>query len=389
MKDFLRGYFHYSKTERNGFLVLAFLCLFAFLLPTVYRYTHSTTATDFSSFQKEIQAFAELKKQSEPQRENQSISQSKISLFDFDPNTASAEDLQLLGLPKRVVNTLINFRNKGGRFNVPEDLKKVYGLSDEDYHRLKNYTKISEDMKLAVDRQPPANNNYSKEEDSPLVEPEFFDFDPNVASQEDLLKLGFPKRAANNLLKFREKGGVIRVPEDVARIYGITEAYFSQLFPFIKIKPVEESPKAYDTQQSNRLPVTENIIIDVNAAGPADWQKLKGIGPKLSGRIVNFRDRLGGFHELKQVGATYGLPDSVFRAIQPYLQLTTPHQKIKINTVTKEDLAKHPYLNKKQAGLIINYRLQHGSFNKDSDLRKMIGLPNDVKDKIVPYLSFE
>ena len=50
--------------------------------------------------------------------------------FLFDPNTASFDTLVKLGLNAKEANTLINFRNHGGKFRQPADLKKVYGIDE-------------------------------------------------------------------------------------------------------------------------------------------------------------------------------------------------------------------------------------------------------------------
>jgi competence protein ComEA len=50
--------------------------------------------------------------------------------FSFDPNTASYDTLIKLGLAAKEANTLINYRNKGGKFRQPADIKKVYGIEE-------------------------------------------------------------------------------------------------------------------------------------------------------------------------------------------------------------------------------------------------------------------
>lgn len=46
---------------------------------------------------------------------------------------------------------------------------------------------------------------------------------------------------------------------------------------------------------------------------------LPGIGSKLANRIVTFREKLGGFYAVEQLKETYGLPDSTFQMLKPYL----------------------------------------------------------------------
>ena len=61
------------------------------------------------------------------------------TLFPFDPNTLSVEGWQKLGLSKRTAHTISNYRSKGGRFYKPEDLKKIWGLPEGFYERVKNH----------------------------------------------------------------------------------------------------------------------------------------------------------------------------------------------------------------------------------------------------------
>ena len=44
--------------------------------------------------------------------------------------------------------------------------------------------------------------------------------------------------------------------------------------------------------------------VDINTADTTAFISLPGIGSKLAARIVNFRDKLGGFYSIDQVGET-------------------------------------------------------------------------------------
>ena len=57
----------------------------------------------------------------------------------FDPNIESKEQLIHKGLSKRVVNNIINYRNKGGSFKVKKDLVRLYSLSEMDNQKLKPF----------------------------------------------------------------------------------------------------------------------------------------------------------------------------------------------------------------------------------------------------------
>lgn len=128
-------------------------------------------------------------------------------------------------------------------------------------------------------------------------------------------------------------------------------------------------------------------IIRINAADSAEWERLPYIGAGYAGRIVRFRERLGGFHSVIQVGETYGLPDSVFKKIQPYLQLGDESlRKIDINETDEKSLADHPYINTKLARAIIRYRSANGRFRQVSDLRALPLVNDSIYRKIEQYL---
>jgi competence protein ComEA len=72
---------------------------------------------------------------------------------------------------------------------------------------------------------------------------------------------------------------------------------------------------------------------------------LPGIGSKLSQRIIAFRNKLGGFYSVEQVGETYRLPDSTFQKIKPKLILGNNNVKqININAASIDEMKAHPYL---------------------------------------------
>ena len=64
--------------------------------------------------------------------------------------------------------------------------------------------------------------------------------------------------------------------------------------------------------------------IDINTADTSAFIALPGIGSKLANRIVSFRTKLGGFNSVEQIRKVYGLQDSVFMLISPFLKCDNP-----------------------------------------------------------------
>lgn len=233
--------------------------------------------------------------------------------------------------------------------------------------------------------------SYTKNESSQAAGT-LFNFDPNTLSAEGWKKLGLHDKAIHTIQNYLSKGGKFRKPEDLEKIWGLNKALVKRLVPFVEIK--EKVTKQDNYQKEAAIPSTYRksaaIIIDINDSDTSDWIALPGIGSKLALRIVNFRSKLGGFKNINQVAETFGLQDSVFQKIKPMLLLANNTvKKININTATLEELKQHPYIRYNLAGLIVQYRNQHGSFSKIEDLGNIMAVTSDVMQKLTAYITIE
>lgn len=224
-------------------------------------------------------------------------------------------------------------------------------------------------------------------------ETELFTFDPNTVAETDLLKLGFSEKVTRTFLSFRNKGAVFRKKEDLKKVYGISEFDFSILESFISIEDSslnfsENKFEKSSNSISSKSSEFENIKIDINKATEDEWQKLRGIGPYYANKIVNFRNKLGGFSSIEQIGSTYGLRDSAFQKIKPFLEASPVFQKIKINLASWQELKDHPYIKGKQASIIEKYRKNHGAFADFSAFKKVVAFTEEEFERLSPYLDF-
>lgn len=240
--------------------------------------------------------------------------------------------------------------------------------------------------------QAPTTENGNTRSESSL-----FAFDPNKLDAGGFKRLGLRDRTISTLLKYRSKGGRFRKPDDLAKIYGLRPDEFERLKPYIRIE--EATNGAYsrqnlkESEQTTAPPTFENRpryqprIIEINSAGIAEFESLYGIGSRLASRIVHFRDKLGGFYAIEQVGETYGVPDSTFQKIKPQLQVNAGAvKKININTATYDELNNHPYINSKTAFQVLKYRKETGRFSGIDQVQALVQ-PNDSFEKIGPYIE--
>ncbi len=382
MKQIVDSYFDFSRTERTGFMVLALLMVLFVAFPTVYRFAKKPVATDFSNFKEAIVALELEQTKALPTHNTLTV-----SLFKFNPNTLSPDSLALLGLNQKVVNNIVNYRNKGGRFFKKEDFKKIYSLPDSIYQKLVHYIFIPQTRESKPAQVSQKFISTEKTERSILLK----SFDPNTADKETLLDLGLSQKVTNTILNFRNKGGRFYKKEDLQKIYGLSMEQFKTLEEYIVIeKTKKESKSQKKLNKNNALPAKKKARtspIDINKATAEEFQELKGIGPYYSKKIISFREKLGGYANINQVAEVYGLPDSVFQKIKPLLKSSVGLKKININKATAKELATHPYLNYKLANIIIKYRKQHGPYKSIDDLKNTVVIKQDVIDKIRPYLE--
>jgi competence ComEA-like helix-hairpin-helix protein len=187
-------------------------------------------------------------------------------------------------------------------------------------------------------------------------------------------------------MNFRAKGGKFYKAEDLQRIWGLPAGFYERVKDHIRIDlPSRENP-APKASYAEKKPGHREAV-NINTADSSELESLPGIGPRLASRINSFRDKLGGFYSIEQVGETYGLPDSTFQKIRPYLKFSGEVKKISVNKATREELSNHPYIRWKMANAITEYRKQHGDFTRLEDLKKVFLVDEKAFAKMFPYLS--
>jgi competence ComEA-like helix-hairpin-helix protein len=258
-------------------------------------------------------------------------------------------------------------------------------LKEEDTDRFTDRTSKDNSSNYQYDRSDKEYFNRSKGE--------LFYFDPNTLNAEGWKKLGLRDKTVKTIQNYLAKGGHFYKPEDLSKIYGLFEDEYIRLEPYIRIegkKIANPSAIANETALPPAGKTERYKVIDINTADTSAFISLPGIGSKLAARIVNFRDKLGGFYAISQVAETYGLPDSTFQKLKQYLKLDNASlRKININTASVDELKAHPYIKYALANTIVAYRKEHGSFLKLEDIKKVMVVTEDVYHRIYPYLIIE
>ncbi len=208
-------------------------------------------------------------------------------------------------------------------------------------------------------------------------------FDPNFAGKSKLRELGINAKTTNTLLRYREKGGVFYKKEDLRKIYGLSDSLYEILAPYIQIAAVRDRPG--NRKEETSLSVVETKekapLIELNRVDSAGLLPLPGIGPVYAGRIVKYRNLLGGFYSGEQLKEVYGLDNETFEKINELVYIDTGFiKKIDLNKVSIKQLKKHPYLNTYQVEAILYFRDYNGRFKSVNEL---------LTNKLLPSGDFE
>ncbi len=355
LKRNIREYFTYSTAEKRGLLILTILVVLVFIVP--YFIPEKKTSTIKRVTQSQIDSLLQQAKQNHKKTDY---------LRKFNPNTATEQQLLALGLKTYQVKNIISYRNKGGIFRNKTDFAKIYSITSDDYQLYKNYITIPQKKKKKK-------TYVSKRQ----VEKQIilFRFNPNTLSLAGWDSLGVDRKIALRIQKYISKGGKFKKSEDLAKIYGLKTEKFNTLKPYIVIPKKEFKPRK---------------LIHLNTADTTELKLIKGIGSKLSIRIITYRKKLGGFVNKEQLKDIYGITAERFQQIAPLIIVDTVDisiNKIDINNANVSQLQKHPYINKRMAQDIVRYRKRHGNFNSVKQLKIKHLIPVEIYDKAQYYLQ--
>ncbi|WP_114778367.1 ComEA family DNA-binding protein [Botryobacter ruber] len=227
-------------------------------------------------------------------------------------------------------------------------------------------------------------------------------FDPNTLTAEQWQQLGLPKYLAQRIINYRSKAGDFTYKAQLARIYGLPDSVYQQLSPYLLLP--EERPSRYGKrsaaaattpsphQYESRRFAKEKFVLapfNINTADTTQLKQIRGIGSKLSARIVKYRDGLGGFNNMAQLREVYGLQPEVVDSLQKYsyVQKAYVPQQINLNTATVDVLRAHPYISNNVARVIVAYREQHGPYQRVEDVQQVKLVTPELYEKLKPYLA--
>lgn len=301
MKRIWKDYFTFSKKERTAVIILLLLIIVFIAAPFFYR-----TKTEKPQLNKVLVDFiAQSNASVQRSDSNEAISlrtavetadaATPHSIFTFDPNTLSPEGWTKLGLSNRTIRTIFNYRSKGGRFRLPEDIRKIWGIQKELAEQLVPYVQIKE---IA-----PNTFSYNKKEDKPVPKHPVV-IDINTASPEEWQALpGINQYMAERIVKYRDRMGGFTGLDQVKKTYGINDSVFMLINSYLKTDP-STTPK-----------------IDLNTATFYELKTKANIPDPVARAIIVYRQQYGPFNSVDDLKKIVFIKDSLFQRVSKNLKV--------------------------------------------------------------------
>lgn len=231
---------------------------------------------------------------------------------------------------------------------------------------------------------------------------ELFCFDPNTADSTALLKLGLRPWQVRNIYKYRAHGGIYRKPEDFARLYGLSAHKYKQLLPYIRIAKeyrmtaAEYVGDTYDNRQKGvyaekptlsdyprKISTGEHVVL--NTADTTQLMRVPGIGSYYSKVIMRYGERLGGYVSIDQLDEIEDFPQEA----KKYFIIDSPSpRRLNFNTMSLNELKRHPYINYYQAKAIIDYRRINGQIRSLQQLSTSPDFTEETIKRLLPYVTY-
>ena len=219
-----------SRSEKRGLLLLLFLllCVCGGMLYVGMSERVGTSVQLSPEDVAELEAFATLTKEREKRQEEVRTS---VQAFPFNPNTADSMTLLRVGLKPWQVKNLMAYRRAGGRWKDADDFKRLYGLSDEEFQRLRPYVQIPPAVKEVYFTE----HDRARQDSLHHLRPEKFTqltvLDLNTVDTLTLRKIpGIGVGYSRSIVSYRERlGGFVSVAQlkDIEGLPARIEEWFS------------------------------------------------------------------------------------------------------------------------------------------------------------------
>ncbi|MEL1248674.1 ComEA family DNA-binding protein [Flavobacterium helocola] len=220
-----------------------------------------------------------------------------------------------------------------------------------------------------------------------------YPFNPNYITDFKGYRLGMTIQEIDRLHAFRKQGKFVNSVEEFQQVTKVSNAFLSKISPYFKFPDwVKNKGTATSEKFHKFLPKEKEKIIqkDINVATREDLIAVYGIGEKLADKILQEKEKLGGFVSMEQFQFMWGISPEAISDLEKRFTVKSQIgiKKIAINDLSQKELAKFPYFNYALAKEIVIYRTMNSGIKNIDDLTKIKGMPNEKIKIIALYLEF-
>ncbi len=293
------------------------------------------------------------------------------TLFTFDPNTVTYDELRMLGFDKRTAVGIVKYRTAGKVFGIAEEFALCYGVTDSMFSRVRPYIKIGN--KFATKPKQHLADTLRTTRPSRFSPRPFEKFRIDTVGVEYLRLIGFSTRQAEALIEYRNRGKGIFSMNELRDCYAVSEEMADSLSHFVIL--------------SERNPYEG--LVEINSADSATLRKVRGIGAKTVVAVMQYRKLLGGFVQKEQIAELKCVTEDNFLRICEQIYCDSCKiSKIDINFAPAKDFEHHPYMTRRSAKLITEIRESKGGWRSIEEMMEDNIFTKEQAKAIAPYLLF-
>jgi DNA uptake protein ComE-like DNA-binding protein len=223
--------------------------------------------------------------------------------------------------------------------------------------------------------------------------PKIYPFNPNFITDFKGYTLGMSPEEIDRLKKFRDQDKWVNSIKDFQKVTKVSDSLLNKISPYFKFPDWVTNPKPKKNYKKNKgfkeKPFQQKV--DLNVATPVQLQQVSGIGEALSKRIINYKNKLGGFSDDTQLFNVYGLSPQVVNRVLNEFTVKTPKEIIKmnLNTISASDIATIPSISFEMAKKIWEFRILNEGITDFSELEIIEGMTQRKLMGIQLYLILE
>lgn len=293
-----------------------------------------------------------------------------VERFPFNPNTISKDSLQLLGFTSRQAQSIINYREKGGKFRKREDFAKLYVVDSTMYHSLVPYILLPDRYALPaeVGERKNAVPGTKRAAASDFVQKKA-DSSTKLSRREEIVqkngnystKLAGGEEIVQNKGKFSTKpvGKVIDAGRDAGQWsrQEVGQPDRQRNNHQNKQRNIQQDrQRSLDTLYGHKV-VRNRYMCNLNTADSAALVQLYGIGGYYARKILKYREQLGGsFVSPRQLLEIEGFTWERYSKIEKHIFVGEEDIKgFSILGADRKTLERHPYIGPYAARGILTY----------------------------------